>query len=137
MNLYTHVAAAIRSLRRSAAFSGFVVLVFAAGICANALVFAIADAVVFRPFPVPDPDRLVIAGENLIEPRSEITYRDFVAWRQQSQTFSDIALTGSSDWSWRLRTRGDAVTVHYRAVSGNFFSVLGSAPKLGRTLQPA
>jgi len=136
MNLSTHVAAAFRSLRRSAAFSCFVVLVFAAGISANALVFAIADAVVFRPFPVPDPDRLVIAGENLIEPRSEITYRDFVAWRQQSQAFSDIALLGSSDWSWRLRTGGDSITVHYRVVSGNFFSVLGTAAKLGRTLQP-
>jgi predicted permease len=136
MNLYTQVAAAIRSLRRSSAFSCFVVLVFAAGISANALVFAVADAVVFRPFPVPDPDGLVVAGENLIEPRSEITYRDFVAWRQQSQTFSDIALFGSSDWSWRLRTSGDSVTVHYRAVSGNFFSVLGTSAKLGRTLQP-
>jgi putative ABC transport system permease protein len=137
MNVYVHVAAAIRSLWRSAAFSCFVVLVFAAGSSANALVFAIADAVVFRPFPVPDSDRLVIAGENLIEPRSEITYRDFVAWRQQSQTFSDIALTGSSDWSWRLRTSGDSAIVHYRAVSGNFFSVLGTAAKLGRTLRPA
>ena len=54
------------------------ILVLALGIGLNAMLFSVADAVVFRPFPFADADRLVIAGENLIALRSEITYRAFL-----------------------------------------------------------
>src|SRR6185295_16495529 len=87
-------------------------------------------------FPFADADRLVIAGENLIEPRSEITYRNFVAWREQARTFDDMAAMGSANWSWQLRTATESVSIRYRVVSGHFFDLLGARAALGRTFRP-
>jgi hypothetical protein len=78
-------------------FSALQIVVLALGIAANVPLFAVADAVVFRRFPFADADRLVIAGENLIAPRSEIPYRQFVAWREQSSTFDDLSALGSAN----------------------------------------
>jgi len=136
MNVLPGLVAAGRALRRSPRFSALSILVLALSIGANAMLFAVADAVVFRPFPFSHPDRLVIAGENLIAPRSEITYRDFVSWREQSQTFDDMAAIGSSNWSWHLRTANESVNIRYRVVSGHFFELLGTRAALGRTFRP-
>ena len=136
MDLRQDVLVGIRALHRSIGFSALVLAVLGLGIAANTLFFAIADAVVFRPFPFQAPERLVIAGENIIAPRSEITYRDFLTWREQARTFADVSAFGSSNWSWRLRTPAESVTVHYRAVSGNFFDVLGVGVLHGRTFRP-
>src|SRR5437762_9112049 len=91
------VLGAARTLARSPRFSALSIVVLALGIGANATLFAIADAVVFRPFPFSDAGRLVIAGENVIAPRSEITYRAFLAWRAQARTFDDMAAIGRSE----------------------------------------
>jgi putative ABC transport system permease protein len=134
--LLSDLAAATRALRRSPRFSALSILVLALGIGLNAMLFSVADAVVFRPFPFADADRLVIAGENLIAPRSEITYRAFTAWREQARTFDDMAAIGSSSWTWHLRTSGESMTVRYRVVSGHFFDLMGAGPLLGRTFRP-
>ena len=136
MTLLDDLAIGARALRRSPRFSALSILVLALGLGANAMLFSVADAVLFRPFPFTAADRLVIAGENLIAPRSEITYRDFVAWREQVRTFEDMAAMGSSNWSWRLRTGGESVNVRYRVVGGQFFDLLGARPLLGRMLRP-
>ena len=78
---------AARSLRKSPHFTCVVVLILGLGIGANATLFSIADAVLFRPFPFTDQARLVVVGEDSSEPRSEIPYREFVAWRAGAQTF--------------------------------------------------
>jgi putative ABC transport system permease protein len=134
--LLSDLDVAARGLRRSPRFSALSILVLALGIGLNAMLFSVADAVVFRPFPFADAGRLVIAGENLIAPRSEITYRDFTAWREQARTFDDMAGIGSSSWTWHLRTSGEPVTVRYRVVSGHFFDLVGAGPLLGRTFRP-
>src|SRR3954451_3163352 len=125
MTLVADLVSAARALRRSPRFAALSIVVLGLGIAANAILFAVADAVVFRPFPFADAGRLVIAGENLIAPRSEITYRDFAAWRDQSTTFEDIAAVGSSNWTWHLRTAAESVDVRYRVVSGHYFDLLG------------
>src|SRR4030095_7017493 len=132
--LLAELQSAARAVRRSPRFTVIVFLVFTLGISANALLFSIADAVVFRPFPFAAADRLVIAGEDILSPRSEITYRDFLAWRAQSQTLEDLAAIGSSTWSWTLRTSDETIRVGYYVVSGHFFDLLGVRPLLGRTL---
>lgn len=136
MTLLNDLAIGARALLRSPRFSALSILVLMLGIGANAMLFSVADAVLFRPFPFTDAGRLVIVGESLIAPRSEITYRDFVAWREQARTFDDMAAMGSSSWSWHLRTTGESVNVRYRVVAGHFFDLLGARPLLGRTLRP-
>ena len=135
MALLIELRYAIRTLRRAPRFTAVSIVVLALGVGANATLFSIADAVLLRPFPFTHADQFVIAGENLIEPRSEITYRDFLAWRETAQTFDDMAAIGSSNWSWRLRTDREQIEVRYRAVSGHFFDVIGASARVGRTLR--
>ena len=93
---------AARSLWRTPAFTGVVVLILGLGIGANATLFSIADAVLFRPFPFVDQQRLVIAGEDGSEPRSEISYRNYLYWRANAETFGDLAVIGSRHCGWGM-----------------------------------
>ena len=128
---------AARSLSKSPHFTCVVVLILGLGIGANATLFSIADAVLFRPFPFTDQARLVVGGEDSSEPRSEIPYREFVAWRAGAQTFEDLAVFGSTNWTLHQTLRGDAAAIRHRSVSANFFTVLGVKPLLGRTFDAA
>lgn len=136
MEVISELRNTARSLRGSPRFTAISILALALGVGANAILFSVADAVLLRPFPFTNADRLVVAGENLIEPRSEITYRTFLAWREGADTFDDMGVIGSSSWSWRLRTQGEPAEVRYRAVSGHFFDLVGARALLGRTLGP-
>jgi putative ABC transport system permease protein len=131
------VVAAARALRRAPRFSALSIAVLGLGIAANVILFAVADAVLLRPFPFAHADRLVIAGESLIAPRSEISYREFAAWREQSTTFDDLAAVGSSNWTWHLRSGDESIDVRYRVVSGHYFDLLGVGAAVGRALEPA
>jgi predicted permease len=128
---------AVRSLRRARRFTATVVFVLALGIGANATLFSIADAVLLRPFPFVDQARLVVGGESRSEPRSEISYRDYLTWRASARTFDDLAVMGSTNWTIHLRGRSAVEIVRHRSVSENFFPVLGARPLLGRTFAPA
>src|SRR6266496_6850268 len=96
---------ASRSLWKTPAFTAVVVLILGLGIGANATLFSIADAVLFRPFPFTDQQRLVIGGEDGSEPRSEISYRDYLYWRANAATFEDLAFTRYTAATLNLRRR--------------------------------
>ena len=136
MELFSELRNTAHSLQGSPRFTAISILALALGVGANALLFSVADAVLLRPFPFTNAGRLVIAGEDLIEPRSEISYRTFRAWRDGVETFDNMAVIGSANWSWRLRTQGEQSEVRYRAVSGHFFDLAGAHALLGRTLNP-
>jgi hypothetical protein len=123
---------AIRSLRKSRGFTSTAVLTLASGIAGTATLFAVLYAVALKPLPFAEPDRLVIIGESLTEPRSEVSYSNFIDWRASANRFVDLAAMGSLNWTFILTGRGDPVPVAYRAVSGNFFDVLGVKPAIGR-----
>jgi putative ABC transport system permease protein len=112
------------------------VAILALGIGANTTLFALADAVMFRPFPFSQQDRLVIGGAVQASRRTEIPYPDFIDWRTRTHSFDDLAAIASSNWTATLQA-GEPVPVAYRAVSGNFFDVLGARAAVGRTLRPA
>jgi putative ABC transport system permease protein len=126
---------AIRAVRARPQLSLVAVALLALGIGANTTLFALADAVMFRPFPFTDQARLVIGGGVQAGQRAEIPYPDFVDWRTRSNSFDDLAAIGSSNWTGTLRVN-EPVAIEYRAVSGNFFDVLGARAALGRTLTP-
>jgi putative ABC transport system permease protein len=127
---------AARSLRATTAFTSLAVLLLGLGIAAATTLFSIANAVLFRPFPFTDQARLVIAGEDQLEPRSEVSYRDVEDWRADSHGFEDLCAISSTEWNMELRTSVDTVAVRYRSVGGNFFDLLGASPLVGRTFHP-
>ena len=126
---------AVRAIWARPQLSLVAVALLALGIGANTTLFALADAVLFRPFPFAEQDRLVIGGGVQAGQRAEIPYPDFIDWRTRSRSFDDLAAMGSSNWTGTLRV-DEPVPVEYRAVSGNFFDVLGARAALGRTLTP-
>lgn len=113
------------------------VLLLSVGIATNIVLFAVADAVMFRPFPFFEQHRLVIAAEHppgWPRPRAEVSYRNFRDWRLRARTFQDLTAMGSSNWTKTLRS-SEPIAVPYRAVTCNFFDVLGARPFIGRTFR--
>ncbi len=127
---------AARALRATPPFTCLAVLLLALGIAAATTLFSIANAVLFRPFPFADQNRLVIAGEDQLVPQSEVSYRDVEDWRAGTHVFEDLCAVSSTEWVWDLRTTAETVAVRYRSVGGTFFDLLGATPLLGRTFHP-
>jgi len=127
---------AARALRATPSFTVLAVLLLGGGIAAATTLFSIANAVLFHPFPFADQSRLVIAGEDQLEPRSEVSYLTVEDWRAGTHVFEDLCAISSTEWNWTLRRNGQNVAVPYRSVGGNFFDLLGAKPLIGRTFHP-
>jgi putative ABC transport system permease protein len=134
--LVQDVRFALRQLSRSPGFAVIIVLTLSLGIGAAAAVFSVVDAVLLRPLPFANQERLVFpdttAREGYTQPWSYLSYLDA---RSQLKTFE--ALAGYWDFT-KINLEGPTGPVSLRAVKGtdNFFSVFGVKPLLGRTYLP-
>jgi hypothetical protein len=127
-----------RLLRQSLGFTTIAILALALGIGANTAIFSTFDAVLLRPLPYADPDRVVMVWEDA----SSIGFAhntpapaNYFDWREQNHVFADVAAT-------RTRTRavtgdGSAEQLLGYQATANFFPVLGVAPVIGRTFTEA
>jgi hypothetical protein len=97
------VRQALRAIWTRPQLSLVAVALLALGIGANTTLFALADAVMFRPFPFAEQDRLVIGGGVQAGRRAEIPYPDFIDWRTQAHSFDDLAAMASSNWTGTLQ----------------------------------
>src|SRR3989442_11618673 len=114
------------------------VAVLAIGIGASPAVFSVVDAVLLRPLPFADADRLVVAWQRTPDnrvPFVEVSYPDCLDWRRQSRAFESMAIIPSVNQGFML-AGDEPMQVQGRLVSGNFFDVLGARPLLGRPLRP-
>ena len=124
---------AVRTLSRAPGFTLAAVVTLALGIGASALVFSMVNTVLIRPFPYSDPSRLVLLNENDVETHSpyvNTSYPNYVSWRDEARSFSDVAAFQTRTVSMRVSTEAahaDAVDV-----TANTFRTLGIAPILGR-----
>ena len=128
---------ALRRLLKAPAFSAIVVLTLALGIGANSAIFSVVEAVLLRPLAFREPDRLVTVlhlypSLNALEaPVSVPGFRDY---RDQMGIFDGAAV--ESGQGFNLTGMGEPQRVVASRVSAQFFSTLGVAPLLGRTLLP-
>lgn len=126
---------AIRQLRKSPGFAITTILTLALGIGATTSIFSLVNAVLLRPLPFPQQDRLVSLA-NLDVPAQgaavpeHLSYPDFLDWRAQQHSFS--ALASHRDNGATLSGQGDAQQLTSQVVSADFFRVLGAHPMLGR-----
>jgi len=123
----------LRTLRKNPGFAAVAILTLALGIGANTAIFSAVNAVLLRPLPYSQPGQLVQLWETEIEvPQAPFAAPDFVDWRAQNQTFEDMALY---TWPTSLNMSGTGEPEHVYGILAqvNFFSVLGSAPLIGRT----
>jgi putative ABC transport system permease protein len=129
---------ALRSLRRRPLLVVVAVAVLAIGIGASTAVFSVVDAVLLRPLPFADAGRLVVAWQRSPDnsvPFIEVSYPDYLDWRQQARTFESMAIIPTVNSGFVLAGE-EPLQVQGRLVSGNFFDVLGVRARLGRPLRP-
>lgn len=124
---------AIRRVRRQPAFSAGVVLVLALAIGANTAMFALVHAILMRPLPLADPDRLITF--TIVRPgtdRQPLSLPDLDDFRTSTRTLAGI--TSMFGWSANLTGRGDAERLSGMRVSADYFQITGTGVELGRPL---
>ncbi len=125
----------LRMIARAPGFAATAILTLALGIGANTAVFTIVDAVLFRPLPYADPDRLVTVGDRNPDGSSaNAGFATMTAWRERSRTLEQFAAI--RPWTPTLVTGADAERLQAVRVSWNYFDLLGVRPLLGRTFVP-
>src|SRR5436190_19301562 len=124
---------AVRTLRRTPAFTLAAVACLALGIGANTAIFSVIDGVLLRPLPFRDPGSLVMVWETNRgqgRDRNVVSPADYLDWRAQNSTFSDIG--SYIDWRGNLTGVDEPVEVAVSIATASFFSVLGVPAELGR-----
>ena len=124
---------ALRLARRFPAFTAIVLLTLGVAIGANTAIFSVVDAVLLQPLPFPRGEEIVLLyGQNPDKslPRFSVSYADYLDWRKQTRSFTDIAAFASS--SLTFVNGDDAQRLAGLSVTSNFFDVLGVRPRFGR-----
>jgi len=134
------VRVALRGFRRSPGFTAVTVLVLALGIGASVAIFSAVSAVLIRPLPFAEADRLVSVWEDNRERgwvRGQVAPANWLDWRERIPELSGLA--AYTDWLTGVELEGATETRRVLAsdVSGDFFEVLGVKPLLGRVFTEA
>src|SRR5579872_5885819 len=122
---------AFRMFATNPGFTAVAVLTLALGIGANTAIFSVVYGVLLRPLPYHDPARLVVLHETT--PRVgtvSVSFPDFLDWREQSRSFSELAAVGNVGFSLTGILQPESITGE--TVSSNFLSMMGIRPLLGR-----
>lgn len=125
---------AIRSLRRTPGLTALVVMTLALGIGMTATPFSMVDALIFRPYPVPNPRGVVtLVSTSRDDSFDNFSYREYLDIRSQAKSYDGViantatrAVGFSAEPGAAPRVKGGMM------VSGNYFQVLGVEPRLGR-----
>ena len=128
----------LRTLAKNPGFTAVAVLTLALGIGANTAIFSVVDAVLLRPLPYPEPDRLFTVYQTLPRDPAQntgVSYPNYLDWTQQNRVFESIAAVRGN--SLALSGQGEPTYIETGSVTANYFEVLRARPLLGRTLQPS
>ena len=128
----------VRMLLRSPIFTAVALTTIAISIGANTAMFSLVDAILLRPLPYPDPQRLIVVGTNQLgeSTMSPMGTADFLAWRDRQQSFEQVAVLDGASGSFALSGMGAPERIPGVGVSANFFSIFGVAPLKGRGFHP-
>ncbi len=129
----------LRMLRKSPQFTVITLLVLALGIGANAAIFSLIEGVLLRPLDYRDPERLFTVREVVpklshLYPTLPANAKHVAEWQNRCSSFEDIAQMNTGTVS--LSGSGEPQQIMGSNVSWNFFQVLGTQARLGRTFLP-
>jgi predicted permease len=129
---------AFRAMSRVPSFAVAVVSVLALGIGANTAIFSIVNAVLLRPLPFDDPERLVRIFTTTPGGRPfELSPGKFYGWQRDAGSFEGMAMyqcCGLREWT--LSGTGAARVVRASTVTADFFEIVRAQPALGRVFRP-
>jgi predicted permease len=127
----------VRGLLKRPGFTAIAVVTLALGIGANTAIFSLVNAVLLRPLPYGNAERLVMVWEDASFagfPKNTPAPANFVDWRSQNQSFEGMAAFETQ--SFNLTGQGEPEKLESNGVTANFFSLLGVQPMLGRGFVP-
>ena len=126
---------ALRMLARSPGFTLVAILTLALGIGANTAIFSVVNAVLLRPLPYPESNRLVFLGEWSEQvPEMSISMANFNDWRNQNKVFESMVAYQNDNVV--LTGRGEPERLRLRRITAGFFPTLRVKPVLGREMTP-
>ena len=135
-NLIQDLRFGLRLLRKNPGFTAVAVFTLALSIGANAAIFDVVNAVLLKPLPYNEPDRIVRVFESHPRrPTFPISPANFLDYRERNDVFEDFATFARRDLD--LSVNGRPERLAGMAVSHGFFHLLGFEPELGRALLPA
>ena len=133
----THLKFAFRQLAKNPGFTSAAIVTLALGIGATTAIFSFVNAILLRPLPYPDPDRLVMLFENNAQDGSSkgaVAAPMLGEWRRQSTVFEGLGARGGDNFI--LTGHGPSESLVGARFSANLFSLLGVQPMLGRGFLP-
>ena len=129
-----HIRFALRLFIKNPAFSAVAVLTLALGIGANTAIFSIINAVLLRPLPYPDADRIMVLNESAGPGQDfAVALPDYLDWRNDNTVFEHLAATHKESRNLSGIPGRDPERISGAAVTRNFFNVVGLSPEIGRT----
>jgi len=122
---------ALRQSRKSPGFAAVAVVTLALGIGANTAIFSVVNAVLLRPLPYKDDDRLVVVLHN---GRNPVAPANFADWQSQNHSFEGMGAAES--WSPNLTSTDNPENLAGLRITSEIFPMLGVQPLLGRLFLP-
>ena len=124
---------AVRNLIKRPGFTAIAILTLAIGIGANTTIFSAVNALLLKPLPFPELDRVIAIWDE--DPargytHNEVAFANYVDWRDQSQSFEKLALFRW--WSANVTGIDSPERIQGMLVTANFFDVTGTKPLMGR-----
>jgi len=122
----------VRMLLKNPGFTLIAVFTLVLGIGANTAIFSVVNAVLLRPLPFSEPERIVRLSESYLPTKSlsTVSFPNFLDWRSQNQVFTQMAAYREDGFN--LQAGPEPKRVNGARVTVDFFAVLGVQPAAGR-----
>jgi putative ABC transport system permease protein len=137
-NLWQDIRYGMRMLLKAPSLSIVATMALALGIGANTAIFSVVNAVLLRPLPFPDSDKLMMVWDTVPsrgQKRGSASYPNFADWRSQNHVFEHLASFHTSDFI--MTGRGESSRLQGAVVNADLFTLLRATPVLGRAFLPA
>src|SRR6059058_3856610 len=124
---------AVRLLIKNPAFSAVAIITLALGIGANTAIFSIVNAVLLRPLPYPDADRIMVLSESSGPGQDfSVALPDYFDWQHDNTVFEHLACTHKESRNLSGIPGREPERISCASVTRNFFNVIGLPPEIGR-----
>jgi predicted permease len=134
--LWQDLRYALRSLLRNPGFCAVAILALALGIGPNTAIFAMVNAVLLRPLPVPEPDRVVMIWSTMLKSGFDqlpVSAADYLDWKAQASSFDQMAAAFAiPEYGLNVSGTGEPERVSAALASREFLPALGIRPIAGR-----
>src|SRR5262249_30031257 len=123
-----------RQLLKNPGFAAIAILTLALGIGANTAIFSVINAVLLRPLPYPDSERLMILLQSdANQPGISVSFPDYMDWKKDNTVFEHLAISRRESYGLSGIPGREPEQISGALVTANFFKVIGLAPQFGRT----